>query len=237
MSSRGCRTLRRQRDRGRRPAVDRRNRRRGRPKPARASCSTSGRGKGDAMRLAIPHIRTAGHGVPRRRRLARSRDIPRLVEPILRRHRRPRVRVAAERRVERAARRLRRILPADGQLVHHRVHQLALRRAVSATARTAFGRSGPSVLRQLDLRANSTTIEQEMIIKTLGLGYRMAEVPSHEYRRVAGTSHISVWRVALALRAQPRSVSVSDPVSEVGHGREAAVARLARAGAPLRRRV
>jgi dolichol-phosphate mannosyltransferase len=51
-----------------------------------------------------------------------------------------------------------------------------------------------AVLRELDLREDSTTIEQEMIIKTLGLGYRMGEVPSHEYKRKYGESHIVLWR-------------------------------------------
>jgi glycosyltransferase involved in cell wall biosynthesis len=53
-----------------------------------------------------------------------------------------------------------------------------------------------SVLKQLDLRENITTIEQEMIIKTLRRGFRMAEVPSHEHPRAYGTSHIRVWRSA-----------------------------------------
>ena len=53
-----------------------------------------------------------------------------------------------------------------------------------------------SVLRQLDLRENTTTIEQEMIIKTLRRGFRMAEVPSHEHPRAHGSSHIRVWRSA-----------------------------------------
>jgi len=50
------------------------------------------------------------------------------------------------------------------------------------------------VLRKLGLRENSTTIEQEMIIKTLSEGFRLAEVPAHEYRRVSGSSHIRISR-------------------------------------------
>jgi dolichol-phosphate mannosyltransferase len=53
-----------------------------------------------------------------------------------------------------------------------------------------------SVLRQLDLREDLTTIEQEMIIKTLRRGFRMTEVPSHEHPRRHGSSHIRVWRCA-----------------------------------------
>ena len=52
------------------------------------------------------------------------------------------------------------------------------------------------MLRELDLRENTTTIEQEMIIKTLRRGFRMAEVPSHEHPRTHGASHIRVWRSA-----------------------------------------
>jgi dolichol-phosphate mannosyltransferase len=52
------------------------------------------------------------------------------------------------------------------------------------------------VLRELDLRENTTTIEQEMIIETLRRGYLMAEVPTHEHCRRHGASHIRVSRAA-----------------------------------------
>jgi glycosyltransferase involved in cell wall biosynthesis len=51
------------------------------------------------------------------------------------------------------------------------------------------------VLRALDLREWITTIEQEMVIKTLKKGYRLAEVPAHEYKRRFGISHIRIGRV------------------------------------------
>jgi glycosyltransferase involved in cell wall biosynthesis len=47
----------------------------------------------------------------------------------------------------------------------------------------------------LNLRENITTIEQEMIIRTLRRGYKIAEVPSHEYARKHGTSSIVVSRI------------------------------------------
>jgi dolichol-phosphate mannosyltransferase len=53
-----------------------------------------------------------------------------------------------------------------------------------------------AVLKSLELRENSTTIEQEMVIKTLKQGYRMAEVPAHEHERRHGVSHIRLWRVS-----------------------------------------
>jgi glycosyltransferase involved in cell wall biosynthesis len=65
------------------------------------------------------------------------------------------------------------------------------------------------VFRRLQLRSRHTTIELEMIIATLGAGFRMAEVPTHERPRAAGFSKISLanpltwvaygWRLAEAL--------------------------------------
>jgi glycosyltransferase involved in cell wall biosynthesis len=51
------------------------------------------------------------------------------------------------------------------------------------------------VLKKLDLGENSTTIEQEMVIKTLRKGFRLDEVPTHEYARAFGRSHIRISRV------------------------------------------
>jgi dolichol-phosphate mannosyltransferase len=52
-----------------------------------------------------------------------------------------------------------------------------------------------AVLKDLDLKENITTIEQEMIIKTLKKNYIMAEVPTHEYRRKHGESSIKMRKV------------------------------------------
>jgi dolichol-phosphate mannosyltransferase len=52
------------------------------------------------------------------------------------------------------------------------------------------------MLRALGLSDSATTIEQEMVIKTLKRGHRMAEVPSHEHPRRFGASHIRIWRAA-----------------------------------------
>ena len=38
------------------------------------------------------------------------------------------------------------------------------------------------------------TIEQEMAMKMLRHGYRVMNVPTHEYARTYGTSHIRIWR-------------------------------------------
>jgi dolichol-phosphate mannosyltransferase len=52
------------------------------------------------------------------------------------------------------------------------------------------------VLREIKLTSDGTTIEQEMIMKSLALGYRVREIPSHEHKRLAGASNINVRRVA-----------------------------------------
>jgi dolichol-phosphate mannosyltransferase len=50
--------------------------------------------------------------------------------------------------------------------------------------------------RAIGTTANDTTIEQEMAMLCLNHGYRIAEVPSHEYRRKGGASKINVPRMA-----------------------------------------
>jgi len=48
------------------------------------------------------------------------------------------------------------------------------------------------VARRLSLRENSHSIEQEMIMKCAKRGYRLAEVPSHEFERRYGKSTIQL---------------------------------------------
>jgi glycosyltransferase involved in cell wall biosynthesis len=56
-------------------------------------------------------------------------------------------------------------------------------RAVRRTAALAVG-----------LREDRHTIEQEMVMKMLIHGYRVANVSTHEYSRQYGQSHINIWR-------------------------------------------
>jgi dolichol-phosphate mannosyltransferase len=44
------------------------------------------------------------------------------------------------------------------------------------------------------LRADIHTIEQEMVMKMLLAGFRVVNVPTHEYPRRFGDSHINIWR-------------------------------------------
>lgn len=44
------------------------------------------------------------------------------------------------------------------------------------------------------LREDTHTIEQEMVMKMLRHGYRVMNVPTHEYARKYGRSHINIWK-------------------------------------------
>ncbi len=69
---------------------------------------------------------------------------------------------------------------------------------------------------EVGLREDIHTIEQEMVMKMLQAGYTVMNIPTHEYRRQHGESHIKIWR------QWPRFVwcvvhhvaAVSRPVSE-----------------------
>ena len=154
-----------------------------------------GRGKGEAIRRAIPLIRTPVTVFLDADGSHDPEDIPLLVEPIL-----------SDRADHVSASRLR-----GGSSELHGGFDEFFRLAGSSfitacinwrfnchlsDSQNGFRAIRTTVLRELQLRENATTIEQEMIIKTLRRGRRMAEVPSHEHRRAHGTSHIRVWRSA-----------------------------------------
>src|SRR4051812_26150470 len=155
----------------------------------------SGRGKGYAIRRAIPHIKTPVTVFLDADGSHDPEDIPLLVAPIL-----------SGEADHVAASRLR-----GGSSELHGGFDEFLRLTGSSfitacinwrfkcqlsDSQNGFRALRTSVLQQLTLRENTTTIEQEMTIQTLKQGWRMAEVPSHEHRRLHGTSHIRVWRDA-----------------------------------------
>lgn len=84
-----------------------------------------------------------------------------------------------------------------------------------------------SVAKNLGLEENRHTIEQEMVIQALRRGFRVQNIPSHEYARAYGESTINVWRewpkfVWCLIRnlVQPRVQSVppvSEPESQPDH--------------------
>lgn len=47
----------------------------------------------------------------------------------------------------------------------------------------------------LGMKSNLTTIEQEMLMLALKKGYRVGEIPSHEFERRWGTSKVVVWKL------------------------------------------
>lgn len=47
---------------------------------------------------------------------------------------------------------------------------------------------------QIHMTEDTHTIEQEMVMKMLRHGYRVINVPTHEYARQYGASHINIWR-------------------------------------------
>lgn len=57
-----------------------------------------------------------------------------------------------------------------------------------------FRAIGRDTVRDLGLRENRHTIEQEMVIQALRRGYRAVNVSSHEYPRKFGGSTINIWR-------------------------------------------
>jgi glycosyltransferase involved in cell wall biosynthesis len=154
-----------------------------------------GRGKGQAIRQAIPHIRTPVTVFLDADGSHDPEDIPLLVEPIL-----------AGDADHVVASRLR-----GGSSELHGGFDEFLRLAGSSfitacinwrfkcrlsESQNGFRAVRTSVLRELDLREDTTTIEQEMTIRTLRQGWRIAEVPSHEHPRSHGASHIRVWHDA-----------------------------------------
>jgi len=154
-----------------------------------------GKGKGDAIRTAIPFVKNEitvfidadGSHDPD--------DIPKLVEPI----REDRADHVSGSRLIGGSSELHGGFDECFRLMGSSFitacinHRFGVRLSESQNGYRAIK---TEVLKALDLRENITTIEQEMIIKTLKKGYRMAEVPTHEYKRKAGYSKIKLSKVA-----------------------------------------
>lgn len=155
-----------------------------------------GRGKGDALRVAIGEVSTSLTIFIDADGSHDAADIPLLAQPIL----------AGEADHVSGSR-----LTGGSSELHggfDEFFRLAGSSFITACINWKFGvrlsdsQNGfrairTDLLRELGLSSDGTTIEQEMIIRTLGMGYRLREVPTHEHRRRAGTSHINVRRAAL----------------------------------------
>jgi dolichol-phosphate mannosyltransferase len=156
----------------------------------------NGLGKGDALRTAIAHIKTPITVFIDADGSHNPADIPRLIQPI----------VAGEADHVNGSR----LIGGSSELhggfdecfrlmgssfitacINHR---FSVRLSDS---QNGFRAIRTAVLADLGLTENITTIEQEMIIKTLKKGYRLVEVPTHEHRRQAGHSKIDLKKVAV----------------------------------------
>ena len=154
------------------------------------------KGKGEAIRTAIPHFQRQIVVFVDADGSHNPDDIPRLVQPIL------------DDRVDHVSGS--RLLGGSSELHggFDECFRLMGSSFITACINHRFGvrlsesQNGfrairTDVLRALGLKEDITTIEQEMIIKTLKKGYRMGEVPTHEHKRKGGYSKIDLKRVAL----------------------------------------
>jgi dolichol-phosphate hexosyltransferase len=156
-----------------------------------------GKGKGDALRLAfdeaagdiVVFIDADGSHEPT--------DIPAMVAPILAGH--------ADMVVGSRGRGGSDELHGDiGQFIRLFGSQLIMlainyRWNVRLTdSQNGFRAIRKDVGQRLGLTSNLTTIEQEMLMKCLKQGFRVSEIPSHEYERKWGTSKVVVWKLWFA---------------------------------------
>ncbi len=154
----------------------------------------NGKGKGDAIRVGMQQatgdvlvfVDADGSHDPR--------DIPALVQPIIDGHA---DHVSGSR-----------MLGGSDEL-HATIHQfvrlfgsqlITLSVNYTQNVRLTDCQNGLRAIRKdvalaLELQENITTIEQEMVIKTVRLGYRLGEVATHEYVRANGESNFRVLDV------------------------------------------
>jgi len=157
----------------------------------------NGYGKGEAVRLAI---RAATTGIVVFIDADGSHDptdIPKLVAPI----KAGRADLVIGSRGKGGSDELHGTLPQFIRYVGSQIIMLAInyRWNVRLTdSQNGFRAIRKDVGERLGLTSNLTTIEQEMLMKALKQGYRVDEIPSHEYERRWGKSKISVWKLWMA---------------------------------------
>jgi glycosyltransferase involved in cell wall biosynthesis len=156
-----------------------------------------GKGKGEALRMALDEA--AGDIVVFMDADGshESRDIPMMVAPILA----GQSDMVVGSRGKGGSDELHGTL---GQLIRYTGSQLIMlainyRWGVRLTdSQNGFRAVRRKVGKDLGLTSNLTTIEQEMLMKALKKGYRVSEIPSHEYERRWGTSKVVVWKLWFA---------------------------------------
>ena len=154
----------------------------------------AGRGKGEALRRSFVEARhdilvfidADGSHEPK--------DIPRLVEPI----RRGDAELVIASRTRGGSDELHGTAEQLLRYIGSQVIMLAInyRWQVRLTdSQNGFRALRRDAARALRLKANLTTIEQEMLMRALKCGCRVVEIPSHEFERRWGVSKVSVWRL------------------------------------------
>ncbi len=154
----------------------------------------AGRGKGEALRRSFAEARhdilvfidADGSHDPS--------DIPRLVEPI----RRGTADLVIASRTRGGSDELHGTAEQLLRYVGSQLIMLAINyrwRVRLTDSQNGFRAIRRDVALSLGLKANLTTIEQEMLMRALKHGCRVSEVPSHEFERRWGVSKVSVWRL------------------------------------------
>lgn len=152
------------------------------------------KGKGDAIRCAIPHVRNEVTVFIDADGSHELRDIPRLVRPILD----GRFDHVHGSRMLGGSSELHGGFDEFLRLIGSSIITLLINKKYGtklSDSQNGFRAVRTEVLRSLDLHEDITTIEQEMVFETLRNGYRLGEVPTHEYSRHAGESKISLKKV------------------------------------------
>ncbi len=155
----------------------------------------NGKGKGDGIRVALETVTgdivvfvDADHS-------HRPSDIPRLVAPILR----DEFDHVVGSRSKGGSDELHGDIVKFARMIGSDIITLGINYRYNvrlSDSQNGFRAIRTAVARDLGLQEDITTIEQEMTIKTLAKGYRMGEVPAHEYARSFGESKIKLWRVS-----------------------------------------
>ena len=150
-----------------------------------------GRGKGEAIRLGIRKAKgkiiifidaDGSHEV---------RDIPNLIRPILEEKADLVIASRGKGGSDELHGDFEKLLRLIGSTIITLVINLRFRTHLT-DSQNGFRAIKKEVALALNLEENIFTIEQEMIIKALKKGHRVAEIPSHEYAREIGSSHINL---------------------------------------------
>ncbi len=152
-----------------------------------------GRGKGSAIRAALEQVEADIIVLMDADGSHDPDDIPRLIKPLLEN----RAELCVGSRFAGGSDELSATL---GQLVRT-IGNVSMNIAINKRFRVSltdtlngFRAVDRRVASSLGLREDIHTIEQEMVMKMLLHGGRVVNVPTHEYARRYGTSHIRIWR-------------------------------------------